>query len=162
MVHNPENVVDTWIRVGAKRLVLHIESSDDIRGLVERLRSDYGYSKDDPLNIEIGLALNVETPNDEIYEFLKVQEDGKVLIDFVQFMGIQEIGFQGQSFDTVVLEKIAEMRASFPEVIISVDGGVTADNAQDIVDAGANRLISGSAVFESDDVNSTIEMFKNI
>ena len=162
MVKNPEKVVEEWVNAGAKRLVLHIESSGDIRGLLEKLRNEYGYSGENPLGIDIGLALDVKTPNEAVYEFLGPQTDGKSLIDFVQFMGIDRVGFQGESFDETVLDKIRELRNNFPEIIISVDGGVNLENAHDIVEAGASRLISGSAIFDSRDISATIEEFSSL
>ena len=157
MVENPEEVVEEWINAGAKRLVLHIESCRNMRGLLEKLREEYGYSGDNPLSIDIGLALDVKTPNEAVYELLSPQTDGKFLVDFVQFMGIDRVGFQGEAFDEVVLDKIREMRSNFPEIVISVDGGVNLDNAYEMTEAGVNRLISGSAIFESGDVAKAIE-----
>jgi ribulose-phosphate 3-epimerase len=157
MVKNPEEVVEEWINAGAKRLVLHVESSDNIYGLIKKLRDEYGYSGDNPFDIDIGLSLDVKTSNEAIYEFLNPQADGKSLINFVQFMGIDRVGFQGESFDETVLNKIKEMRNNFPSITISVDGGVNLNNAYEIVEAGANRLISGSAIFESGDVGKALE-----
>jgi len=162
MVENPEEVVKEWINAGAKKLVFHIESSGDIHGLLEKLRDEYGYTGDNPLSIDIGLALDVKTPNEAVYEFLSPQTDGKYLVDFVQFMGIDRVGFQGQEFDIEVLEKIKELRSNFPEIIISVDGGINLENAHEIIEAGANRLISGSAIFESGDVPGAIEEFSQL
>ncbi|MGB8815938.1 MAG: hypothetical protein WCC74_01710 [Minisyncoccia bacterium] len=162
MVENPEEATRKWINAGAKRLVLHIESSGDIRGLLEKLRDEYGYSGDNSLGIDIGLALDVKTPNEAVYEFIGLRANGKYLVDFVQFMGIDQIGFQGQTFDEKVLEKIRSLRNDFPEMIISVDGGVTLENAYDIVEAGANRLISGSTIFGSEDIGGIIEELENI
>lgn len=162
MVENPENVVEEWVNAGAKRIVLHIESSENILELVKKLRGEYGYSGDNPLSIDIGLALNIETPNEELYEFLNTQANGRSLIDFVQFMGIREVGFQGQVFDDNVLGKIRELRGMFPEAIISVDGGVSYETAPLIIEAGVNRLISGSAVFDSTDIKGSIDELKKM
>ena len=83
------------------------------------------------------------------------------IIDFVQFMGIDNVGFQGQEFDDRVLEKISDLRGEYPNIQISVDGGVGFDNAADLISAGATRLISGSAVFESDDMAEAIHDLSN-
>ena len=157
MVENPEEIVREWINAGAKRLILHVESSSDIHGLLEKLRNEYGYSGDNPLSVDIGLALDVKTPNEAVYEFLGPQANGKYLVDFVQFMGIDHVGFQGEAFDEKVLDKIKELRNNFPEMTISVDGGINLENAYEVVEAGANRLISGSAIFESGDIPGVIE-----
>jgi ribulose-phosphate 3-epimerase len=161
MVAQPERVVEDWIRAGAKRLVIHLESSKNIKDLIKDLREKYGWYGDSPLVVEIGLAVNMNTPNEEIFEYLDPNTDGRSLVDFVQFMGIREIGFQGQLFDERVLAKIRELRHMYPDTIISVDGGVTLENAHDIVEAGVNRLISGSAIYESGDIKEVIENMRN-
>ena len=160
MVTHPENVIEDWIRAGAKRLVIHLESAPHIKDLIKDLRVKYGWYGDSPLVVEIGLAVNVNTPNEKIFEYLDSNAEGRSLVDFVQFMGIREIGFQGQVFDDRVLGKIRELRQAYPDAIISVDGGVTMENAHDIVEAGVNRLISGSAIYGSDDIKGAIEEMK--
>jgi ribulose-phosphate 3-epimerase len=77
-------------------------------------------------------------------------------------MGIGRIGFQGQNFDERVFEKIAEIRTKYPTMLISVDGGVNEDSAPLLIDAGVNRLIVGSAIFESDNIPEAIHTFENI
>jgi ribulose-phosphate 3-epimerase len=139
MVMNPEKVIESWIKAGAKRVIIHIESVEKIEEVFLKI----------PSNIEVGIALNTTTPNEIIYPLIEK-------IDFVQFMGIEKIGYQGQSFDERVLAKIVDLRAKFPRVIISVDGGVNLETAPKLVEAGANRLVSGSAIFESEDVGAII------
>ncbi len=157
MVRNPETVVFDWIKVGAKRVVLHLESAPDILATVEKLRAEYGTARDETFGLSIGLALNLRTPNEEVYEILDlIDENGDSIVDFVQFMGIDQVGFQGQEFNDSVLEKISDLRNLYPNMPISVDGGVNFDNAADLVSAGATRLVSGSAVFESGDLVQAI------
>ena len=162
MVKKPEDIFEDWVRAGAKRIVLHKESSENLLDFVKEVRNKYGYYGDSIIGIEIGIALNIKTPNEEIYKFLELNDVGRSLIDFVQFMGIDEIGYQGQVFNEKVLAKIRELRHSHPDTIISVDGGVTFENAHKIVESGVNRLISGSAIFESDDIKKAIEEMRII
>ncbi len=162
MVSHPENVVEDWIRAGASRIVLHLESAPNIKDLILELRNKFGWFGDSPLNIEIGLAINVNTPLEKVFEFLDPNTNGRSLVDFIQFMGIREIGYQGQYFDERVVGRIRDLRTAYPDIIISVDGGVNLDNAEEIVEAGATRLVSGSAVFESENIKETIEEFKKI
>ena len=162
MVRHPEEVIESWIRTGAKRLVIHIESTPKTLEIIEKLRDEYGTAKDEAFGLEIGVALDIKTPNEEVYEILDlVDEEGDSIIDFVQFMGIDKVGFQGQEFDDQVLEKISDMRNLYPNTAISVDGGVNFDNAADLISAGATRLISGSAVFESGDIAKAIHDLGN-
>ena len=84
------------------------------------------------------------------------------MVDFVQCMGIANIGFQGEEFDERVLNQIKELRSQYKELIISVDGSVNEITAPLLVKAGANRLVIGSAVMNSYDVRETIKEFENL
>jgi len=131
MVRNPELVIKDWVDAGARRLIVHIESTDNVGEAVKIAKE---------LGVEIGLALNIDTPNDVLDGFMAD-------VDFVQFMGIAKIGFQGQPFNEKVLHKIEGLRSVYPDAIISVDGGVNKDTMALLVKVGANRLVAGSAVY---------------
>jgi len=147
MVNKPEEVVDDWVSVGASRIVLHIESKGDIKAAVEKLLG----------RVEIGIALNIDTP-------IKMIADAKIndQIQFIQLMGIDHIGFQGQQFDNKVIDKITEVKKTFPDLDISIDGGVSLDNAPDLINAGASRLIVGSAIFEAESPLNALEEFQSL
>lgn len=144
MVLNPETEIERWIKAGAKRVIIHIESVNNIEDIFLKI----------PSNIEVGIAINTNTPNEEIYQFVE-------RVDFIQFMGIEKIGFQGQKFDERVVSKITDLRNKFSRIIISVDGGVSLDMAKSLIKAGANRLVSGSVIFESDNIGEMIKKLKN-
>ncbi len=163
MIANPEKGgAEDFIRIGAKRIILHVESSGNLLDFVKDLRKKYGYPVDSMTSIEIGIGINITTDNQVLNPFFIKDESGKALADFVQFMGIDHIGYQHQGFDNEVLEKISEFRAQYPDVIISIDGGVSFENAHDLIEAGVNRLVSGSALYNSDDIGDAIEEMKNI
>ncbi|MFA6314815.1 MAG: hypothetical protein WC648_00360 [Candidatus Paceibacterota bacterium] len=143
MVNRPEEIVEEWLMAGAMRIVLHVESRGDILGAIEKIGD----------KASVGLALNIETPIDVLDEYI-----GK--IEFVQCMGIGNIGFQGQKFDDRVIDKIKEIRTKYPEMIISVDGGVTLESAPILVHSGANRIIVGSAIYESENAVEAVQKFK--
>ncbi len=145
MVNNPEEVVMDWLRVGASRIIIHIESSGDISKAIDLVGGE----------VEIGLAINIETDIEKLEEY-------KDKIRFVQCMGIDRIGFQGQTFDDKVIEKIKSIHAKYPDLVISIDGGVSLDNAKDLIIAGATRLVVGSSIFDSDNVFDAVEKFKAI
>jgi ribulose-phosphate 3-epimerase len=162
MIKNPEETAEKWIRAGAKGIILHIESSKKILNFVKELRKTYGYSGDSLVDIEIGIALNIGTDNEVLDDFLKPNTVGRTLTDFVQFMGIDKIGYQGQEFDGEVLEKISDLREKYPDIVISIDGGVNFDNNKDLIKAGANKLISGSAIYESEDIKEAIKEMRAV
>jgi ribulose-phosphate 3-epimerase len=105
--------------------------------------------------VELGIALGLNTPITDITGYL---ED----IDFVQFMGIAQIGYQGEAFDERVLDRIREFHNAHPEVIISVDGGVNFDTAHLLAQAGAKRLVSGSAILKSANPAQAIAHLKKL
>jgi ribulose-phosphate 3-epimerase len=154
MVSNPENFWFDWVSCGAKRVILHFESKKNIESLIKDFKSKM-VAKESVLYIELGLALDIQTLNEKIYPLVE-------LVDFIQFMGIAKIGFQGQPFDEKVVSKIEDFKKNFPKVPVSVDGGVNLNSAQRLVAAGADRLVSGSAIFESDDISLTIEQLRNL
>lgn len=133
MVRNPEEDFSDWVNAGFHRIIIHVESTSKFRDIIEEWKGV----------VEIGAAINIDTENDALFTLI---EDG---VNFIQFMGIATIGYQGSPFDSRVLEKIASLRKMYPEVIISVDGGVNLETAPLLVKAGANRLVSGSAIFQS-------------
>lgn len=145
MVEKPEAVVEGWIQAGAKRVIIHIESTENIEEVFLKIPSD----------VEVGIALNTTTPNEEIYSLIEK-------IDFVQFMGIEKIGYQGQAFDERVLEKIASLREKYSRVIISVDGAVNLETAPKLIKAGTNRLAVGSAIFNSSNIKETIKQLSSV
>lgn len=162
MINDPEHNAENWIKAGAKAIVLHLESSNKMLDLVKDLRKTYGYSGDSLVSVSIGMAININTPNEKLDDYLMENTQGRTLIDFVQFMGIRKIGYQGQEFDARVIEKIKQLRKKYPRVVISVDGGVNFDTAHDLIKAGANKLISGSALYNSDNIKEAIEEMKNL
>ena len=151
MVNKPEEVVDDWVSAGATRIILHVESKGDVGKAMAALEG----------RVEVGLALNIDTPLEEVQNSkFKIQNlDG---ISVIQLMGIDHIGFQGQEFDAKVIDKINKVRATYPNIPISIDGGVSLENAKQLVDAGATRLVVGSAIFESDNYVEAIKKFKAI
>ncbi len=146
MIENPELWVSKWVTTGTRRIIVHVESMRDFE--VIRTAVPQGI-------IELGLAINNATPITELEKYID-------RIDFVQCMGIDRIGFQGQPFDERVLDRVRGLRTAFPELPISIDGSVNKNTAKRLVDAGATRLVAGSAILESGDVHSAMEELKSL
>ena len=156
MVQQPEEIIDGWIEAGARRLIVHMESTDRHDDIIDSVVSRFAGLEELGRNaVEIGLALNIGTSNALVEPFLD-------RINFVQFMGIEQIGYQGQPFDERVLQKIVDLRRLFPDVCISVDGGVNFETAPLLIEAGAKRLVVGSALFESDLLEETLKDFQSL
>ncbi len=152
MVTKAHEQFEFFVRLGAKRIVFHIEAEGNIDAFKEFLEGLDMYTRE---NIQIGVALNTTTSIETIKPII-------LFVDFVQCMGIEHIGHQGEPFDDRVLAQIAALRALYPELIISVDGSVDEDTAPRLVEAGANRLIVGSALMRSYDVRETMRNLENL
>lgn len=151
MVINAHKQFDFFARLGAKRIIFHIEAETET-DFKEFLESMDPYFKD---NIQIGIAINTTTSIDKLAPFINH-------VDFVQCMGIEHIGFQGEPFDERVLKQIKELRNKYPEMKISVDGSVNENTAPLLIEAGADRLVIGSALLQSFDIRETIKEFENL
>jgi len=119
--------------------------------LIGNLRSRF--PNDGSLGVRLGIALNPSTDNQKIAQCAS-------LVDFIQCMGSDKLGHHGVSLDERLYEKLAVLRKEYPTHIISVDIGVDLETAPQLVSAGANKLISGSAIFESKNIAETIELLK--
>ena len=157
MVADPMDEVQKWISAGAKRIVAHYESfkdKDKLQNFIESFNQNYR-SDGSIISTELGIGINMETPDEVIDPIVSK-------INFVQFMGIDTIGRQGEPFDAGVLEKIKDLRSRFPNLIVSIDGGVNMESAPKLVAAGVNRLVMGSSIFGSDDIAGTIEELRDL
>lgn len=151
MVAHPEYIIDAWLDSPVARILFHYESTtpEKLHELIEKVS---GAGK------EAGIALKLETPVSVLDEFLKAKS---YTLKAVQLMGIAEIGYHGHPFDERVLEKVHALHAAYPDVIITVDGGVNLKNAATIVKAGVSCLVVGSAIFKSDNIKETIKEFQS-
>lgn len=146
MVANPVHMMEDWLALAPKRVIVHLGALKDP---VETLTS-LQYLRPD---IEIGLALRREHGPEAIAELLP-------LIDCVQVMGIAVIGAQGLPFDETCLEQIAAIHAAYPELVISIDGGVSVHTIKELSEAGASRFIAGSSVFGHGEVTENLRVLK--
>lgn len=145
MVSEPENIIDQWIKSGVKRILVHIESTEKLTEVIERIKN---------AGLEAGIVLNLQTPIGALdnIEMLKSQN-----IKIFQLMGISEIGHYGHPFDERVIPKIMALRDKYTKVKIAVDGGINAETAKKAAAAGADILVAGSSIFGKDDVGKAIE-----
>ena len=77
-------------------------------------------------------------------------------------MGIEKIGIQGEEFSAKAIEYVKNLRERFGDLEIAVDGGVNLENARQLIDVGATRLVIGSAIFNTTDIIDSIEEFKKL
>lgn len=142
MANDPEVLVGNLLRAGFSRVIVHIESftdTDAVRHVLRMIREN---------GAEAGVTLNVDTPLSSIDTLVSE-------CDVVQVMSIASIGKHGRPFDERALSRIEELRATYPSLNIAVDGGITEANVEEIVRAGADRIVAGSSLFEHDDIART-------
>jgi ribulose-phosphate 3-epimerase len=149
MIVEPEKYAETFKKAGADILTVHYEACPHLHRNIQQIKS---------LEMQAGVAINPHTPVSVLSEIIGD-------IDLVNIMSVNP-GFGGQSFIPHTLKKIKELRKLIdqrnPEVKIEIDGGVTLDNAKIILEAGADVLIAGNAVFRSANPARTIHELKSI
>jgi len=149
MIVEPEKYVEDFKKAGADILTVHIEACTHLHRNIEQIKS---------LGMQAGVALNPHTPVESLKEVL---DD----IDLVLIMSVNP-GFGGQRFILNTLQKIKDLRRMIDErglaTKIEIDGGVTLENAQSIIHAGADVLVAGNTVFRSKDPKATIAQLKKI
>ena len=152
MVQNAHEQFEFFTRLGAKKVIFHIEAEADKEKFKEFLEGLDMYTRE---NIEIGVAINTTTPIETLQSFISS-------VDFVQCMGIEHIGAQGEPFDERVIGQVSSLREQYPELVISVDGGMNEETAPRVVKAGANRVVVGSALMKSFDIRETMRELESI
>ncbi|MBL7751054.1 MAG: ribulose-phosphate 3-epimerase [Chitinophagaceae bacterium] len=149
MIEEPERYAAQFKAAGADYLTVHYEACPHLHRNIQQIKE---------LGMKAGVAINPHTPVDVLKDILPE-------IDLVCLMSVNP-GFGGQKFILHTLTKIQALRNmidtwSLP-TLIEIDGGVTLDNAKDIIQAGADVLVAGNTVFKSPDPKSTIAQLKSI
>lgn len=139
MVKDAHKDFDKYVAFGPKRIIFHIEAEGEYDLFNNFLEAIDPYLKE---TIEFGVAISNNTPIEDVYSFVPN-------VDFVQLMGIENIGYQGEEFDERVIDRIKNLREKFPDLKISIDGSVNKDTILALKEAGADRFVVGSAIFNS-------------
>ncbi len=147
MIENPDQYVEEFVKAGADIIVVHQETCPHLHRSIQHIKS---------FGVKAGVSLNPGTSLSTIEEVL---DD----LDMVLIMSVNP-GFGGQSFIESQLDKIRRLRQMIIErglnVDIEVDGGIKASNVAKVVEAGANVIVAGSAIFGADDINEAVKAFR--
>ena len=147
MIENPDMYIKDFAEAGCDIIVVHQEACKHLHRTIQNIKS---------YNIKAGVALNPATPIETIKHVLKD-------VDMVLIMTVNP-GFGGQSFIDSMIDKIRELKAIVDEqslnIDIQVDGGIKPSNVADVVKAGANVIVAGSAIFNSSDIKETVIEFR--
>jgi len=147
MIVEPEHFVDDFREAGCDRITFHLEATPHAQRLLTHVRE---------IGAKPGLAIDPQTPVELLQDVI---ED----CDTVLIMSVNP-GFGGQKFIARALDKVREARALVdrrnPQCLIEVDGGVGAENARDLVEAGADVLVMGSALFGTPDPGAELRRIR--
>lgn len=147
MIENPDNYIKDFVDAGCDIIVVHQEACKHLHRTIQNIKSH---------GIKAGVSLNPATSIECIKHII---ED----IDMVLIMTVNP-GFGGQSFIESMIPKIEELKSFVDSkglnIDIQVDGGIKPSNVDKVVKAGANIIVAGSAIFNSDDIESTIKLFR--
>ena len=150
MINNPQRYIDDFIEAGADIITLHYESEKHLDRAIQYIKSK---------GIKAAVALNPATPTVVLKNIIGS-------LDMVLIMSVNP-GFGGQSFIPYSLDKIREVKqmaieANNEDILIQVDGGIDSNNVKDVVEAGANVIVAGSAVFKNDVIEENIKALRGI
>jgi len=151
MVIDPERLVEAFARAGADLITFHIEATDDAQAVIDIIKAS---------GTQVGISLKPSTPLSDVEPYYDQ-------IDLILVMSV-EPGFGGQGYIDGSTERVRKIKQKLTElclqdrVLIEVDGGIKLHNAKKVIDAGANVLVAGSAIFGTDDPAQTIRDFYNL
>lgn len=147
MITEPIRYVEAFKKAGADLITIHLEACEDVDATIAKIREH---------NMKVGISICPDTPVSSLEKYLDK-------VDMVLIMSVHP-GFGGQSFIPASLDKIRQLKAMIEEnglsVDIQVDGGIGIDNVEEVVKAGANIIVAGSAVFREDTAQNTRDMLE--
>lgn len=144
MVNDPTKQIKLFAEAGADNITVHAESRCDLKAVLSEIRS---------LGLRAGISVKPGTPASAAVPYLE-------LADMILVMTV-EPGYGGQGFMADMLPKIREFRSLAPDKDIEVDGGINAETAKLVKEAGANVLVAGTYLFRSDDMRAAAESLLN-
>lgn len=150
MVQDPIRYVEAFKDAGADLITVHYEACPDVRKTLDKIRD---------LGVKVGLSICPDTPTEAVREYLE-------MVDMILIMTVYP-GAGGQKFIPDSMDRIRDIRRMITEtgrdIDLQVDGGITLDNMGEIIEAGANIFVAGSAVFNGDigeNVRKCMEIFR--
>jgi ribulose-phosphate 3-epimerase len=147
MIVKPENYVERFAKVGVQMLSFHVNATENPGEVLDQIKA---------LGMKPGLAINPDFPVEALFPYLEK-------CDFLLIMSVFA-GFGGQKFIEDTYERVRTLKAEIDRrglgCHIQVDGGVSAANAKQLVECGADILVAGSAVFKAEDPAAVIAAMK--
>ncbi len=148
MINEPIRYIDEFVKVGADIITVHVEACSDVVATLEKIKA---------AGVKAGITLNPDTPVSAIKPYMH-------MVDMVLVMSVNP-GFGGQKFIVSSLDKLREVKKLRDELglnfDIEVDGGINVDNLLSVLEAGANVIVAGSAIFGGDAAEN-VSNFKGV
>ncbi|XP_047099786.1 ribulose-phosphate 3-epimerase [Schistocerca piceifrons] len=144
MVSNPDQWIDPMADAGVNQYTFHVEASEDVNETCRRVRE---------AGMKVGVALKPGTSVEAVKEYVDVA-------DMILVMTV-EPGFGGQKFMSDMMEKVRWLRENYPALDIEVDGGVGPSTIQQCAEAGANMIVSGTAITSAPDPKDIISTMRS-
>lgn len=149
MIENPDRYIEDFVTPQTAYITVHQEACTHLHRTVQNIKSK---------GIKAGVSINPATPVSTLQCILPD-------VDLVLIMSVNP-GFGGQKFITGALEKVRELaeikRSENLDFVIEIDGGITLDNIKEVMEAGVEMAVAGSAVFKADDVVQRVKDFKKL
>jgi len=147
MITQPERYIEKFIDIGSDIISFHIEATNKMEENISIIKSK---------NVKVGIAINPDTPIGDLKDIISK-------IDLVCLMGVHP-GFAGQKFIENTFDRLKQLKAlikdSNSKALIEVDGGVNENNYMDLKSLGADVLVAGSYIFNSEDYDVVIKKLK--
>ncbi len=147
MITEPIRYVEEFVKAGADLITVHLEACEDIDATIAKIRE---------CGCKVGVSICPETPVSSLKNVVDK-------VDMVLIMSVHP-GFGGQKFIPDSLDKIRELKSMVDAkgltIDIQVDGGIYLSNVEEVIKAGANVIVAGSAVFKGDAAKNTVEMME--
>ena len=149
MIEDPKRYIERFAKAGCDRVTIHYEACDDPEKVIDLIKS---------FDIEAGISLKPKTDPKLILPLLSK-------VDCLLIMSV-EPGFGGQSFMEDSLEKVRFFRKYIDDnnlkVKLEIDGGIKTTNVNKVIEAGCDEIVSGSDIFEKEDIKRQIEVYYDI
>ena len=150
MINEPIRYIDEFVKAGSDIITVHVEACEDVKATIKKIKDS---------GVKAGVVINPATPVEELLPYVD-------MVDMILLMSVNP-GFGGQKYIDSVTEKIKAVRKIIDEsgknIELEVDGGVNMSNIDIVLEAGADVIVAGSAVFGGDiteNVKKFLEVFE--
>jgi len=153
MLLHPQDHIDAFAKAGSDTILIHVEADCDVEDTLKKIRD---------LGCKAGITVNPPTALETFFEcsgcsFFQPLEKG--LVDEVLVMSVNP-GFGGQSYIAEVEKKVADIRRRYPEMLISIDGGIDLQTVKPAAAHGANLFVAGTSLFKAPDMKEAIAQMR--